>query len=519
MTPLTPVGQILLALALLAVLVMQRRWAPVPILLLTCYVPLSQGVMLGPFNFFSIRLLILATLGRILLRREHREIVRSPLDRVMAAWSVWALAASAFHSDPAATLTYNGGLVFNTAGIYIILRVFCRNLEDAVFLCRVVAWLLVPVALAMAYEQLSTTNLFSFLGGVPVTPEIREGRARAQGPFAHSILAGTVGAVLLPLCLALWNRHRGSALVGAFASVVMVFASASSGPLMSAMLAITGLFMWRMRRYMRAIRWTAATVYLLLAALMNSPPYYLIARIDLSGGSTGWHRARLIESAFEHLGEWWFAGTDYTRHWMPTGVPWNPNHTDLTNHYLVMGVQGGLPLMFFFILLLAKGFSIVGQSVQETQKAQPERAFFCWALGASLFAHAATCISATYFDQSVVFLYVTLAAIAGVGASLAVNTAPKRPATQRRGIREQSRATRDHARQRESVCSTLSVGSESARETAQGNLAMHASPSAHGSSDKDPQAMRQRSQKAGPERTQIGQGSAKAFTHAVRPRR
>ena len=31
------------------------------------------------------------------------------------------------------------------------------------------------------------------------TPEIRDGRLRSQGPFAHAILAGSVGAVCAPL--------------------------------------------------------------------------------------------------------------------------------------------------------------------------------------------------------------------------------------------------------------------------------------------------------------------------------
>ena len=34
-----------------------------------------------------------------------------------------------------------------------------------------------------------------------------------------------------------------------------------------------------------------------------------------------------------------------------------------------------------------------------------------WALGASLFSHAATFLSVSYFDQPVVFLYLTLAGI------------------------------------------------------------------------------------------------------------
>ena len=68
-----------------------------------------------------------------------------------------------------------------------------------------------------------------------------------------------------------------------------------------------------------------------------------------------YHRAALIESAIKHLDEWWLAGTDYTRHWMPSGIPANENHTDLTNHYIAMGVMGGLLLLLLFIWLLLRG--------------------------------------------------------------------------------------------------------------------------------------------------------------------
>lgn len=53
MTPLMPPGQ-----ALLAVLVAPRRCTSVPSLLVTSYIPLSQGVMLGSYNFFANRLMI-----------------------------------------------------------------------------------------------------------------------------------------------------------------------------------------------------------------------------------------------------------------------------------------------------------------------------------------------------------------------------------------------------------------------------------------------------------------------------
>jgi hypothetical protein len=172
--------------------------------------------------------------------------------------------------------------------------------------------------------------------------------------------------------------------------------------------------MWRWRLWIPHIFWALVLAYIGLDIIMNDPAYYIIARADIIGGSAGWHRARLIESAIEHLSEWWLAGTDYTRHWMPTGVPWSEDHTDITNHYLKMGVIGGLPLMILFIVVLAEGFSYVGKTWRHAVGLPSAFQFMVWSLGASLFSQAATLISVSYFDQSFVFLYLTLAAIGSV---------------------------------------------------------------------------------------------------------
>jgi len=145
--------------------------------------------------------------------------------------------------------------------------------------------------------------------------------------------------------------------------------------------------------------------------VMNAPAYYLLARIDLTGSSTSWHRAAVIEAAFNHLSEWWLLGTSYTRHWMPYGVVWSNDQIDITNYYIRMGVDGGLPLMLMFIAVLVKGFSIVGSRLHQTEPGQPNTPFVAWALGASLFAHAVTFLAVSYFDQSVMFLYLVVSAI------------------------------------------------------------------------------------------------------------
>jgi hypothetical protein len=335
------------------------------------------------------------------------------LDRIILIWAIWMLASSYFHKEPTAEVITRLGLVYDALGLYFLLRIFCQSLEDVKNLCRLTAILLVPVAIEMIYEKLTFHNLFAVLGGGAEIPAIREGRIRAQGPFAHAILAGTVGAVCLPLIVSIWKKHRKTAVAGFTACAIMIVLCASSGPIFSVFVAIGGLFLWRYHDQvrMRFILWIALIAYIALDVIMKDPAYFLISRIDIIGGSTGWHRARLIQSAIEHLPEWWFSGTDYTRHWMPTGVSWSTEHTDITNHYIGMGVTGGLPLMILFILTIWWGFRYVGELLRLLDKDALEDKFFIWCVSCSLFAHAVTCVSVSYFDNSIIFLYLVLAMI------------------------------------------------------------------------------------------------------------
>ncbi len=396
-----------------ALMMLPLRWAALPLLVGACYMTLGQGIELGPFSFPVIRILIAVGFLRVVFRGERLAGPVNGLDGLMLLWALWALGNSLFHQDASATLVNRMGLVYNGCGIYFLLRVFCRSIDDIVNVCRIIAILLIPVSVAMLSEQTTGRNVFSALGGVGEFSEIRDGVIRAQGPFAHPILAGSVGATSLPLMFAMWRTHRMASIAGMGACVSIVYASASSGPILSALFAVAALAMWPFRRRMRQLRWLAVMGYVGLELVMNAPAYFLLARIDLTGSSTSWHRAELIASAIRHLPEWWLGGTDYTRHWMSYGVGWSSNHVDITNYYLTMGVNGGLPLLLLFVACLAKGFSYVGRRAGEGDGSEPDVAsrFVIWSLGAALFSHAATFMSVSYFDQSVVFLYLTLGAV------------------------------------------------------------------------------------------------------------
>ena len=426
---MNPIAVIFLIVNAGLLLLLPRRWAPLPLLMGTCYMTMAQGIQVGPFHFPLLRILVVAGFLRVIARRERVAGGMNNLDWLIIAFAAWALISSIFHKDISGALIFRLGLAFNVCGIYFLVRVFCQSIDDVVHLCRIVAVVLVPVALEMVYEVVTVQNLFSTLGGVGAAPAIRMGSVRANGPFSHAILAGSVGAVCMPLMIILWQKHKKTAMVGLIACLTMVFTCASSGPILTVLAAILALAMWPLRERMRIVRWLAVLGYIALDIVMKAPAYYLIARIDVAGGSAGYHRAAIIESAIKYIGEWWLGGTDYTRHWMPYGVSWSENHADITNHYIQMGVIGGLPLTMLLIAIFYKGFSFIGQKLSKSVDLSKEPPFFLWALGATLFAHAATCISVSYFDQSFLFLYLTFAAIGSVCAP-----ALKARVTQRRRV-------------------------------------------------------------------------------------
>jgi hypothetical protein len=172
------------------------------------------------------------------------------------------------------------------------------------------------------------------------------------------------------------------------------------------------LCLWPIRNHLSKLRLGCVILYFVLIGVMSRPPYYLIGEIDLAGGSTGWHRANLIEMTFKHLSEWWLFGTDHTRHWMPAqGIGGDAMHTDITNYYIGMGVFAGLPGMLLIIIAIWIAFRWVGNIINERIASQPEESFMIWCFGASLFAHAVTGISVSYFDQSILFFWLIVGVI------------------------------------------------------------------------------------------------------------
>lgn len=404
------------AVSAFALLFLPRRWASVPLLVGAVYVTLGQGVMLAGGNFTITRLLLLVGLVRVLVRGEGLDGGMNRMDRWMWVWAACCVCSGFFHAPVGESLIFRLGMALNACGFYFLVRIFCRERADIVRFWTAAAVLLIPLASAMAWERRYGINVFAFMGGVPETPLLRGGQFRAQGPFLHAILAGTVGALCVPVLLGLWPRRRLLALLGLGACAVMIWASGSSGPLISAAAGLGAVWLWRHRAWVPRLRWGAVLVYLALELVMKAPPYYLLNRIDVISESTGFHRAALIDAALEHVGDWWFAGTDYTRHWLPTGVTYSADQVDITNYFIKLGVVGGLPLLAAFISLLVLAFRRVGAQAEDEEIPARDR-YFVWCLGAMLLVAAASGLSVSFYDQSVLFVYGLLATVGSIPLS------------------------------------------------------------------------------------------------------
>lgn len=409
---LTVLSFIFLVVVGTALFTAPRHLAAIPFFIGCSYMTVGQGLDLG-VNLPIVRLLLLVGLVRLHVKGETMGPFNL-IDKLLVFWCCWLIFASFFHEwEPGSGPKFTVGIAVDTFAFYYIVRCLVQDPSELRLLVGTVCLILVPVAVLMVVEQATQKNFFSIFGGVPETPNFRNGRYRAQGPFSHAILAGNIGAACFPFAVAMWRTHRTRAVVGGVATGLMVVACASSGPILSLGFGIFAMGLWFWPSVVGVIRKSIIPGYVLLALVMERPPYYLISKINLTGASTGWHRSFLIEQTIKHFDEWWLFGTDRTRHWMPGQGAISLKHTDVTNQFIAYGVNGGFLCMMVFIVMMGLAFATVGRVHRSDQFTDDEK-FLTWCLGGSLFALATSAISVAYFGQSIFFFWFPLALLSSM---------------------------------------------------------------------------------------------------------
>jgi len=377
-------------------------------------IPMDQILLIGPLHFPMLRVLIV--FGAIQMLRAKfsgADLLGggwNKIDLAMVVLTIFtALDGILLYRESAAVIFQLGNL-YSAFGAYFLLRFLIRDEADVLRAVRTFAWITMVVAAIMSYEQATGKNpYYAYLGGAHASwfasSMERGGKLRAIGCFGHPILAGTFGAISLPLFAGLWWRDRKSRILAAMAiagGTIIALAANSSTALLGYAGGLIALAFWPMRKWMRPVRWIIVITLVSLHIVMKAPVWHLISRIDVTGSSSSYQRYQLINQCVLHFSDWWLIGTK-------SYADWGWGMWDLSNQYVGTADTGGLIPLLAFLAVIVFGFKYIGRARRMAPQRQQE--LFAWAIGAALFTNVVAFFGIGYFDQTIVAWYALLAII------------------------------------------------------------------------------------------------------------
>ncbi len=397
-TNIHPFAAVFMLCMIALVFAPKRTTALLGVLLVCVFMPMQQRLVVGGLDFNMLRLIMIVAWVRVLVMGDYRTFKPNKLDRIIGLWVL--LGAMVFVMRVGSGAIVNRlGYMFDALSAYFLIRMLVQTRPQVFALWKHLAWISLLLAPFLVYESLSRYNvfgIFNYSGFELVT--VRDGRARSQGPFSHPVLVGTFGAVLLPVFVGIvFGRKKGRAFFvsACIASMVLIVAAGSSGPVMALGVGVLGWGLWRFRKHMPVILWTTFFMAIVIHFVREKPVWHLIARLSSIVGGTGYHRYMLIDAFVRRFNEWWLLGTDNTAYW-----GWGLQ--DTTNQYVKEGIRGGLITLILFIILLRVAFvqlKVARKAYERFEGRNSLWPLIAWGSAVSLAAHCASFISVSYFGQ------------------------------------------------------------------------------------------------------------------------
>jgi hypothetical protein len=409
-TMLSPQVAVLMLIGIVLILVLPRRKVIAAYLPLCLCIPLGEVVVLGGIHFTVLRILIMVGMVRAIIAPGSASEGRfsggfNRIDRVTALWTALTFVSFVLEWMNPQALIWSLGVLVDMLGGYLVLRFLIPDGETMRLAVKVLALICVVQGAEMVGEQIIHQNLFGYLViGAPSAVEVREGAIRSSGTMG-CLYNGVFAGALTPLFVWLWTekRDRLVAYAGLAGALAMVITSHESTPLMAVGAGILALALWPIRGRMRMVRWGIVFILVGLQLVMKAPVWALIARVDLIGGSSGYHRYMLVNNCIVHFGEWWLMG--YKGYNL-----WGPFMWDMCNQYVAVAVTGGLATLACYIGIFKRAFGAVGTARKSVAGHRSQEWLF-WCLGAALFATAVGYFGTSTSAQSVIGWLCLLACI------------------------------------------------------------------------------------------------------------
>jgi hypothetical protein len=396
------------------VLLLRPLWGFAVYMAVLFFYPIYIVVQLGPLDVYASRIVVTALLARCLLDRSlRRKFKWCSLDTWVMLYFGVTVFVTCMTQPPLDALQNRAGIFMDTGFAYIAMRLCITSRAAMVTVAKSIAILLVPLAflgfLESAYNWRPYGHLRQYCPWRTATT-LKPGRLgfeRAEGPIGNAALFGATFAMFLP-CIWALRHERGSWRTAAYvlsgAAIIGAMSSVSSGPWVMVIIIIGCLVLERFKWAVKPVIVFIILGCIAVAIISNRPIYHVVVSYLNPVGGTGWHRAKLIDVAIEHFGEWWFAGYgDKDPGW---GDYLGMAFTDVTNHFILDGIRYGIWGVIADSCMLAAAI----QKLRLLHKNSNDRLVksWAWALSTAVVGTIILCMSVSLFGQPITFLYIIL---------------------------------------------------------------------------------------------------------------
>jgi hypothetical protein len=408
-TNVTPTGLSFIGLISLLILTLRRERIFIPLFIGAILLPMSEHLVVAGVNMFYLRVLIIVSLIRLIMRSEIYLKDFNAIDKLLCFFVLSMILIYTLRVQTFSALINRIGFAGNVLGTYFIFRSITYDIDDVNRFCKLLVYISTFLAVSMIIENIFRINIFFILGrkiGVVTTDS---GGLRCAGPFGHPISAGIFGASMLPLFMNLFwqgDKTKKIGIVGMISATIIVGTSGSSTSILAYFVSVIGLIAWLGRKYIRQIIWSGFFMLIVLHLIMKAPVWSLIQRSAVIDGSSAYHRYFLVDQFIKRFSEWWLLGIDDTSYWAHIDVQlW-----DVSNYIVRIGVDGGLITLGLFFLIIFTCFQSLIRSLEfwandiKMQKC-------VWTIGVSLFVHLVSFIGFSYWDQIFFIFYFLICTI------------------------------------------------------------------------------------------------------------
>lgn len=404
-----PLGAGLFGLCALWSIIAPRKYVVWAVLFIACFVSPAQRFAFLGADFDFLRAITVLILCRILVLGELRNVRIRAIDYCVLGFVTTMIIGVTIRTGGARTINELGQTV-DGLGLYLIGRALIRNLDDlkslmvGAFICSV------PVMIFFTIEQMTGRNYFSVLGGVSEMTQVRQGKLRAQGAFTHPIIAGLFWATFFALFIGLIRAKTKSFMlkiggwIGAIASVIIVVMTNSSTPLAGLLVATVGWLCFSYRWYLKQIRW-AILFFMLFIHIIHTKGVHFFVFVNFNpvSGSTGRHRAMLIDGVLKNIPDWALFGSSRR---------YNRAFRDITCDYVYTAVQGGMIPLIFELAVITLAFYACGRAIRAARNR--EELNLVYGVGVAVLTVCVMSTAVSVYGQAEVPFFMTF----GIAASL-----------------------------------------------------------------------------------------------------